>query len=91
MNFLEPKKNLGLWLVTVLKDLVERTKTGDKEAYETLLNGLTPLVLGLEKGYIEENFAEWIDTYEELLSEYRKNPDNFLETQHNTSQQEPEE
>lgn len=88
MNFLEPKKNLGLWLMTVLKDLVQRTKDGDEAAYITLLNGIQPLVLGNEAGYIEEQFAEWIETYEELLKEYRNNPDNFLEIQNNKDHQE---
>lgn len=87
MNFLEPKDNLGLWLATVLKDLVDRTKNNDEPAYETLVSALKPLVLGIEKGYIEEHFAEWIKTYEELVNEYRKNPSNFQELQHKISEE----
>jgi hypothetical protein len=91
MNFLEPDQNLGVWLKATLNDLVERTKQGDEAAYETLKDGINVLVYAAEPGYIEEHFGEWILAYNTLLKQYKNNPDNFVVTQHNTDQKEPEE
>ena len=91
MNFLEPDQNLGAWLKATLNDLVERTKQGDQAAYETLKDGVNVLVYAAEPGYIEEHFGEWILAYNNLIKEYKNNPDNFVVTQHNTNQQESEE
>jgi hypothetical protein len=91
MNFLEPDQNLGAWLKATLNDLVERTKQGDEAAYETLKDGVNVLVYAAEPGYIEEHFGEWILAYNNLLKQYKNNPDNFVVTQHNTDQKESEE
>ena len=91
MNFLEPDQNLGAWLKATLNDLVERTKQGDEAAYETLKDGINVLVYAAEPGYIEEHFGEWILAYNNLIKEYKNNPDNFVVTQHNTDQKESEE
>jgi len=91
MNFLEPDQNLGAWLKATLNDLVERTKQGDQAAYETLKDGVNVLVYAAEPGYIEEHFGEWILAYNNLIKEYKNNPDNFVVTQHNTDQKESEE
>jgi hypothetical protein len=75
MNPINPDQLTGKWLQMTLKDLAQRAIDHEPGTKELLFSALDSIVLGLEKGYIEDAFETWIDSYSRILS-LNQNIDN---------------
>lgn len=67
MNSVKPEDLTGKWLEMTLKNLAERAINQEAGTKELLFEALRSIVLGLEKGYIEDAFEIWIEEYSKLL------------------------
>lgn len=67
MNSTKPEDLTGKWLEMTLKNLAERAINQEAGTKELLFEALRSIVLGLEKGYIEDAFEIWIEEYSKLL------------------------
>lgn len=67
MNTINPQQLTGKWLQTTVKNLAQRAIDGEAGAKELLFSAIDSIVLGLEKGYIEDAFETWIDSYTKIL------------------------
>ena len=63
MNPINPDQLTGKWLQMTLKDLAQRAIDHESGTKELLFSALDSIVLGLEKGYIEDAFEIWIDSF----------------------------
>ena len=67
MNSTKPEDLTGKWLEMTLKNLAERAINQEAGTKELLFEALRSIVLGLDKGYIEDAFETWIDSYTKIL------------------------
>ena len=67
MNPTNPNQLTGKWLQMTVKNLAQRAIDGESGAKELLFSAIDSIVLGLEKGYIEDAFETWIDSYTKIL------------------------
>lgn len=73
MSSIDPKTNPNKWLTASILDLVEKAVEGDKESKEVLGLAIRHICLGLEPGFIEDVFDQWIDSYIEKCKSNQNN------------------
>jgi len=72
-RYLDPREQPNKWLSATLKDFVIETFEGNKKAKDALLIAVQHICVGVEPGFIEQIFSEWIDQYCELIDKNNQN------------------
>ena len=72
-RYLDPREQPNKWLGATLKGFVNETFEGNEEAKDTLLIAIQHICVGIEPGFIEEIFSEWIEQYCELIDKSNQN------------------
>jgi hypothetical protein len=87
-RYLNPRKQPNKWLDATLKGFVNETFEGNEKTRDALLIAIQHICVGVEPGFIEEIFSEWIDQYCELIDKNNQNncyplqdPEDFEDTE----------
>ena len=88
MSYVNPDKNINIWLRCVLLDLLEQNT---KESLDTLKEGIILLASLTEAGLIEQAFPHWIATYRRLLAEHESNQSSSHQRNADVDSQESQE
>ena len=90
-KYLDPRKDPHRWLRAMLEHLVDLTLDGDKEAAQVCKSSFQSLILRVEKGFIEDQYSQWIWEYTDLLEKYQNNQNmDHLLLKHKDSQESSE-
>ena len=74
MSFtVDPRTNPNKWLSVYALHLLEHASKGDKESREVLELVIQNICLGLEPGFIEDVFSQWIDFWCDMTDKNNQN------------------
>lgn len=72
-KYLDPKEQPNKWLSATLKGFINETYAGNEKTKDALLIAVQHICVGVEPGFIEDIFSEWIDQYCELIDKSNQN------------------
>jgi|AACY02.2.fsa_nt_gi hypothetical protein len=72
-RYLDPREQPNKWLSATLKGFVNETFVGNEKAKDALLIAVQHICVGVEPGFIEDIFSEWINQYCELIDKSNQN------------------
>lgn len=74
MSFtVDPRTNPNKWLSVYTLHLLDHVSKGDKESREVLELVIQNICLGLEPGFIEDVFGQWIDYWCDMTNKNNQN------------------